>query len=163
MNEKYQLAVLGTGSGGSEAALLAAKKGYKVIVVENGALGGTRLHHGSYAVRALHASARLHGEFFKGKKSGIEEDLFTESLTQWMKAQRVASTRLGRKLQGAKAGCAFIKSFQNANHHGTCVYAGLWSAWPMDTTEFYFQNRVRANCGLQETRKRNGIFARQDS
>jgi dihydrolipoamide dehydrogenase len=99
MNEKYQLAVLGSGSGGSEAALLAAKKGYKVIVVENGALGGTRLHHGSYAVRALHASARLHGEFFKGKKSGIEEDLFTESLTQWMKAQRVASTRLARKLQ----------------------------------------------------------------
>src|SRR6202023_4290595 len=100
MNQKYQLVVLGSGSGGSEAAFLAAKKGYKVAVIENGALGGTRLHHGSYAVRALHASARLHGEFFKGKKFGIEEDLFTESITQWMKAQRVASTRLGRKLQG---------------------------------------------------------------
>jgi pyruvate/2-oxoglutarate dehydrogenase complex dihydrolipoamide dehydrogenase (E3) component len=99
MNEKYQLAVIGTGSGGSEAALLAAKKGFKVIVIENGALGGTRLHHGSYAVRALHASARLHGEFFKGKKSGIDEDLFTNSLMQWMKAQRAASIRLGRDLQ----------------------------------------------------------------
>ena len=61
MNEKYQLAVIGTGSGGSEAALLAAKKGFKVVVIEKGALGGTRLHHGSFAVRALHASARLHG------------------------------------------------------------------------------------------------------
>src|ERR1700731_5193243 len=99
MNEKYQLAVIGTGSGGSEAALLAAKKGFKVVVIENGALGGTRLHHGSYAVRALHASARLHGEFFKGKKSGIDADLFTDSLMQWMKAQRAASNRLGRDLQ----------------------------------------------------------------
>jgi pyruvate/2-oxoglutarate dehydrogenase complex dihydrolipoamide dehydrogenase (E3) component len=99
MNQKYQLVVLGSGSGGSEAAFLAAKKGYKVAVIENGALGGTRLHHGSYAVRALHASARLHGEFFKGKKSGIDADLFTDSLMQWMKAQRAASNRLGRDLQ----------------------------------------------------------------
>src|ERR1700736_1687240 len=99
MNKKYQLAVIGTGSGGSEAAFLAAKKGFEVVVIENGALGGARLHHGSYAVRALHAAARLHGEFFKGKKSGIDADLFTDSLMQWMKAQRAASNRLARDLQ----------------------------------------------------------------
>ncbi len=99
MNEKYQLAVIGTGSGGSEVALLAARKGFKVIVIESGALGGTRLHHGSYAVRALHASARLHGEFFKGKRAGIDEDLFTKSMEQWIKAQRAASDRLARELQ----------------------------------------------------------------
>lgn len=99
MNEKYQVAVIGTGSGGSEAALLAAKHGFKVVVVENDVLGGTRLHRGSYAVRALHASARLHGEFFKGKKYGIEADLFTDSLTPWMKAQRAACVRLARQLQ----------------------------------------------------------------
>jgi dihydrolipoamide dehydrogenase len=99
MNEKYQIAIIGSGSGGSEAALLAAKKGFKVVVIENGALGGTRFHHGSYAVRALHASARLHGEFFIGKKSGVDVDLFTQSLMQWMKAQRAASTRLARELQ----------------------------------------------------------------
>src|SRR6201996_3479200 len=99
MNEKYQVAVIGTGSGGSEAALLAAKQGFKVVVIEGDALGGTRLHHGSYAVRALHASARLHGEFFKGKKYGIEADLFTDSLMQWMKAQRAACARLAHQLQ----------------------------------------------------------------
>jgi dihydrolipoamide dehydrogenase len=99
MNEKYQIAIIGSGSGGSEAALLAARKGFKVVVIENGALGGTRFHHGSYAVRALHASARLHGEFFIGKKSGVDVDLFTQSLMQWMKAQRAASTRLARELQ----------------------------------------------------------------
>jgi dihydrolipoamide dehydrogenase len=99
MNEKYQLAVIGTGSGGSEVALLAAKKGFKVVVIESGALGGTRLHHGSFAVRALHASARLHGEFFKGKKSGVDVDLFTASMEQWKKAQRAASNRLALELQ----------------------------------------------------------------
>jgi dihydrolipoamide dehydrogenase len=99
MNEKYQLAVIGTGSGGSEVALLAAKKGFKVVVIESGALGGTRLHHGSFAVRALHAAARLHGEFFKGKKSGVDVDLFTASMEQWKKAQRAASNRLALELQ----------------------------------------------------------------
>jgi pyruvate/2-oxoglutarate dehydrogenase complex dihydrolipoamide dehydrogenase (E3) component len=99
MNENYQIAVIGTGSGGSEAAILAAKKGFKVVVIENGALGGTRLHHGSYAVRALHASARLHSESFKGKKDGVEPELLTDSLMECMKAQRAASARLARSLQ----------------------------------------------------------------
>jgi pyruvate/2-oxoglutarate dehydrogenase complex dihydrolipoamide dehydrogenase (E3) component len=99
MNENYQIAVIGTGSGGSEAAILAAKKGFKVVVVENDAVGGTRLHHGSYAVRALHASARLQSDFFKGKRHEIGAELFTDSLMQWMKAQRAASARLARGLQ----------------------------------------------------------------
>src|ERR1700736_729577 len=99
MNKKYQVAVLGSGSEGSEAALLAAKAGYTVVIVENGMLGGARLHHGSYAVRALHAFSRLHREFLKGKKYGTGTDLFTDSLVQWMKAQRAASSRLARRLQ----------------------------------------------------------------
>ena len=99
MSEKCQIAVIGTGSGGSEAAFLAAKKGFKVVVIESGALGGTRLHRGSYAVRALHASARLHREFFTGRKYGVDADLFTDSLMQWMQAQRAASSRLARDLQ----------------------------------------------------------------
>ena len=99
MNRKYQVAILGSGSGGSEAALLAAKTGFTVVIVEKGALGGTRLHHGSYAVRALHAFSRLHREFLKGKKYGTDTDLFTDSLVQWRKAQRAASTRLAGRLQ----------------------------------------------------------------
>lgn len=34
MNENYQRAVIGTGPGGSQAALVAAKKGFKVVVIE---------------------------------------------------------------------------------------------------------------------------------
>jgi pyruvate/2-oxoglutarate dehydrogenase complex dihydrolipoamide dehydrogenase (E3) component len=54
VNQHYQLAVIGTWSGGSEAALAAAKKVLKVVVIENRTFGGLRLHHGTYAVRALH-------------------------------------------------------------------------------------------------------------
>src|ERR1700724_1301178 len=99
MNQKYQVAVLGSGSGGSEAALLAAKAGFTVVIVEKGALGGTRLHHGSYAMRALHSFSRLHRGFLKGKKYGIDTGLFTDSLVNWKKAQRAASTRLAGQLQ----------------------------------------------------------------
>jgi flavin-dependent dehydrogenase len=42
MSEKYDVAVIGSGSGGSEAAFLAAKKGFKVILIEKDAIGGTR-------------------------------------------------------------------------------------------------------------------------
>ena len=44
MNEKYDVAVVGSGSGGSEAALLVAEKGSKAILVEKDAFGGTRFH-----------------------------------------------------------------------------------------------------------------------
>jgi dihydrolipoamide dehydrogenase len=59
MSEKYDVAVIGSGSGGSEAALLAAEKGSRTILIEKDVFGGTRLHRGSYAVRALRASSRV--------------------------------------------------------------------------------------------------------
>ena len=71
MNGNYQLAVIGTGSGGGEAALVAAKKGFKVAVIENGALGGTRLHHRSYAVRAPHAVRPAAWRIFQKEKNTL--------------------------------------------------------------------------------------------
>jgi pyruvate/2-oxoglutarate dehydrogenase complex dihydrolipoamide dehydrogenase (E3) component len=41
MSEKYQVAVIGSASGGSEATLLAAEKGFQVITIEKEAFGGT--------------------------------------------------------------------------------------------------------------------------
>jgi pyruvate/2-oxoglutarate dehydrogenase complex dihydrolipoamide dehydrogenase (E3) component len=62
MNGNYQLAVIGTGSGGSEAAVVAAKKGFKVVVIENGALGGTaspRVLRGTCSSRVRPAAWRI--------------------------------------------------------------------------------------------------------
>src|ERR1700730_9920779 len=99
MSEKYQVAVIGSGSGGSEAALLAAEKGFQVIIIEKDAFGGTRFHRGCYAVRALHASSRLFREIVKSRRFGIETDLLRSSFLDWSKAQRAASARLAEELR----------------------------------------------------------------
>jgi dihydrolipoamide dehydrogenase len=57
MNRRYQLAVIGSGSGGKEAALSAARNGLRVGLIEKHALGGTCLHSGCYSVRALRGCA----------------------------------------------------------------------------------------------------------
>jgi dihydrolipoamide dehydrogenase len=99
MSEKYDVAVIGSGSGGSEAALLAAEKGFRVILVEKDGFGGTRFHRGCYAVRALHASSRVYRQVVKSRQFGIEADLLRSSLVDWMKAQRAASARLAEELR----------------------------------------------------------------
>jgi dihydrolipoyl dehydrogenase len=99
MNEKYDVAVIGSGSGGSEAALLFAEKGSKAILIEKDAFGGTRFHRGCYAVRALHASSRVFRQISASRKLGIEADLLRSSLVDWMKAQRAASMRLADDLR----------------------------------------------------------------
>jgi dihydrolipoamide dehydrogenase len=99
MNEKYDVAVIGSGSGGSEAALLAAEKGLKAILIEKDAFGGTRFHRGCYAVRALHASSKVFRQVIQSRQFGIEADLLRSSLVDWMKAQRAASTRLADDLR----------------------------------------------------------------
>lgn len=100
MSEKYDVAVIGSGSGGTEAALLAAQNGLKVIIIEKNAFGGTRLHRGCYAVRALRASSRVLRQIAQSKQLGIEAEVLRSSLTDWMKAQRAASCRLAEDLQG---------------------------------------------------------------
>jgi len=99
MNEKYDVAVIGSGSGGSEAALLVAEKGSKAILIEKDEFGGTRFHRGCYAVRALHASSRVFRQIVQSRQFGIEADLLRSSLVDWMKAQRAASARLADDLR----------------------------------------------------------------
>jgi dihydrolipoamide dehydrogenase len=99
MSEKYDIAVIGSGSGGSEAALLAAEKGFRAILIEKDAFGGTLFHRGCYAVRALHASCRVFRQVIESRQFGIEADLLRSSLVDWMKAQRAASARLAEDLR----------------------------------------------------------------
>jgi dihydrolipoamide dehydrogenase len=99
MSEKYKVAVLGSGSGGSEAASLAAEKGFKTILIEKDAIGGTRFHRGCFAVRALHASSRVYRQIAASRSFGIQSEVLRSSLVDWMKSQRAASTRLAEELR----------------------------------------------------------------
>lgn len=76
---KYDLAVLGGGSGGYAAALRGAQLGLSVAIVERGRLGGTCLHRGCIPTKAwLHAgeisdAVRHAGDFgVRAKWSGVD-------------------------------------------------------------------------------------------
>jgi pyruvate/2-oxoglutarate dehydrogenase complex dihydrolipoamide dehydrogenase (E3) component len=64
------------------------QKGFKLVVIEKGALGGTRLISWVLPFALSTPSARPPWRVFQRQKVGIDADLFTESLEQWMKAQR---------------------------------------------------------------------------
>jgi len=94
MSYQYQVVVIGSGSAGIEACLSAAKAGLRTLLVEKRDLGGTSLHRGSYAVRALRACASYFRGTEKSQKVGTSIDLIETSWADWMTAQRRSSSQL---------------------------------------------------------------------
>src|SRR5271157_1364583 len=94
MNNRYQLAVIGAGSGGREAALVAAQNGLKVALIERETLGGTCLHRGFYCLRALRACVETAKYRSRGSHSGFEAAEAEARLPDWITTQRKVSSRL---------------------------------------------------------------------
>jgi dihydrolipoamide dehydrogenase len=94
MEQHYDLAVIGSGSGGREAALLGARQGLRTAIIEMGNVGGTCYHRGSHAVRALQACARQFRDSWRSGRFGNKVDLLKETLTDWMTAQRMVTSSL---------------------------------------------------------------------
>jgi len=94
MAQHYDLAVIGSGSGGREAALLAAQQGLRTAIIEMGKLGGTCYHRGSHAVRALQACACQFHDSWRSGRFGNKVDLLKVTLNDWMSAQRMVTSRL---------------------------------------------------------------------
>ena len=93
-HQHYQLAVIGSGSGGREATLLAARKGLQTALIEGGKIGGACFHNGCYAVRALQACAHQFRDNLRSGRFGNHVDLLKTTLDDWMVAQQKASSRL---------------------------------------------------------------------
>lgn len=94
MAQHYDLAVIGSGSGGREAALLGARQGLRTAIIEMGRVGGTCYHRGSHAVRALQACARQFRDSWRSSRFGNKVDLLKVTLNDWMSAQRMVTSRL---------------------------------------------------------------------
>ena len=90
----YQLAVIGSGSGGREATLLAARAGLKTALVEADKIGGACYHSGCYAVLALQACAHQFRESLRSGRFGNKIDLLKATLYDWMTTQSKVSSRL---------------------------------------------------------------------
>lgn len=94
MANNYQLAIIGSGSGGREAIRLAAQNGLRTALIEQDRIGGTCFHSGCYAVLALQASAREFRDRWRSGRFGNKVDLSRDTLRNWMIAKSHVSARL---------------------------------------------------------------------
>src|SRR5690348_2819864 len=111
MSYPYQVIVIGSGSAGKEAALMAGRAGLRTILIEASALGGVCLHRGVHAMRALRACAtQLEGAERSGRLGG-RLDVSKSGWSDWLAVQRRTSARLtealGRALDRAKVEVRF--------------------------------------------------------
>jgi dihydrolipoyl dehydrogenase len=102
----YEIAVIGSGSAGKEAALLAAQQGRRVVVIEKETLGGTCFHRGCFAIRTLRTCADVFHSRLLASRYGIDLDQTQVKTTGWAKVRRRVSSQLADQLN---------ERFQRAN------------------------------------------------
>ncbi|MBV9273468.1 MAG: NAD(P)/FAD-dependent oxidoreductase [Verrucomicrobia bacterium] len=101
MSYQYQVIVVGSGSAGKDAALQAGREGLRTLLVEAARLGGTGVHHGCHAVRALRACATHYERVKDSHLMGIYPDLITTNWSSWLEVQSRVTDRLATELSQA--------------------------------------------------------------
>ena len=71
MSERFDLAVIGAGPGGYEAAIKAAKLGMRTALIESRELGGTCLNRGCIPTKSFLHSSNLYQEASKISTFGL--------------------------------------------------------------------------------------------
>lgn len=104
--KRYQVAVIGSGSAGRAATLLAANQGLQTVLIEKDRIGGTAFHGGCYAVASLLGCARQFRDGQISERFGNDADILQAKLENWKSAQWSAGTRLAQ---------AFEAEFKNLN------------------------------------------------
>ena len=95
----YQLAVIGAGPGGYEAAIRAAQLGLRVALIEKDALGGTCLNRGCIPTKALLHTA----EVYRAAKEGAALGVCAREVTL---DERTMFARKEEVVRGLRAGIA---------------------------------------------------------
>jgi dihydrolipoamide dehydrogenase len=93
---RYQVAVIGSGSAGRAATLLAANQGLQTVLIEKDRVGGTAFHGGCYAVAGLLGCVRQYRDSQMSDRFGNEADILQAKLDNWQSAQWSAGTRLAQ-------------------------------------------------------------------
>ena len=96
---RYQVAIIGSGSAGRAAALLAANQGLQTALIEKDRIGGTAFHNGCYAVTGLLGCARQFRDSQRGDRFGNEIDVLQAKLENWKAAQWSAATLLAQAFE----------------------------------------------------------------
>ncbi len=92
---EFDLIVLGTGAGGSAAAIIAAKNGLKVAIVENDIFGGESPNYGEVPIKALSHAVKTLYEAKKGTKMGIRSGSLGYSFQSILRWKDLAIKRTG--------------------------------------------------------------------
>ena len=92
----FDLAVIGSGPGGYEAALRAAKSGMKVCLIEKGALGGVCINWGCIPTKALLRSAEVFDLFKKADSFGLKVLPGTIDLSEAVKRSRNVALKMSK-------------------------------------------------------------------
>jgi pyruvate/2-oxoglutarate dehydrogenase complex dihydrolipoamide dehydrogenase (E3) component len=101
MSYNYQVIVIGSGSAGKDAALLAARAGKRTLLIESDRIGGTGVHRGCHAVRALRACATRYDRTIENDRLGVYTDLITTNWPTWLEVQHRTTSRLAEELSRA--------------------------------------------------------------
>lgn len=92
---EFDLVVIGSGAGGSAAAIIAAKNGLKVAVVENHLFGGESPNYGEIPMRALAKVAKIIYDAKKAAKMGIRANGLSYNFANLMNWKDLAVKRTG--------------------------------------------------------------------
>ncbi len=92
----FDLAVIGSGPGGYEAALRAAKAGMKVCIIEKAALGGVCINWGCIPTKALLRSAEVFDLSNKAATFGLKLQPGTVDLAEAVKRSRNVALKMSK-------------------------------------------------------------------
>lgn len=109
--QKYDLIVIGSGPGGSDAALHAARHGLKTALIEKQNIGGTCLNRGCIPSKSLLASARILSRVLRADGFGINASQVGWDWAQIQMRQRAVVEKIRKSLeqQIAKSGISLYR------------------------------------------------------
>lgn len=96
--KKYDFIVIGSGSGGSTAAILAAQRQSSVALIERHQLGGSNLHWGCIPIKSLVSSAKMLLHARHGEDYGVNIPHVSATLGTWVNRQRLVIAKLAEEM-----------------------------------------------------------------
>ncbi len=91
----YDIAIIGAGPGGADAAEFAAKQGLSVVLFEKHKVGGVCLNEGCVPTKALLHSAHLYSHASQGKKYALSANDVSLDLGKLMSRKKKILKKLG--------------------------------------------------------------------
>ena len=111
----YDLAIIGAGWAGFNAALRAKELGLKVCLIDAHQIGGTCLHYGCIPTKTLIACAKIFSLAKRSSNFGIELDDLRVNLATIQEKKDKVIHQLAQGMQSKLSGIDFINSLAQIN------------------------------------------------